>query len=230
MMKDFIMPTLKTLLQDGGRNLSEFESKKVLASYNIPVTNEMILSDAGDLQEAVKKIGYPMVLKACSSEILHKTEKGLVHTGITNLDEAKSAYDFIIEGMEKTGGDVLAQEMIKGKRELVVGLIRDPQFGPCVMFGLGGIFTEVLKDVSFRVAPVSRGDALDLMEDIRGKKILDSFRGMPPVDRDLLADIITAVGKIGIDHDMVQEIDINPLIISEGKPIAVDAAIILKNK
>ncbi len=224
------MSTLTTLLQNGGRNLSEYESKKVLASYNIPVTHEMILRDAGDLQEAVKKIGYPMVLKACSSEIIHKTEKGLVHTGITNLDEAKAAYDFIVNGMKATGGDVLAQEMIKGKRELVVGLVRDPQFGPCVMFGLGGIFTEVLKDVSFRVAPVSRGDALDLMEDIRGKKILDSFRGMPPVDRDRLADIITAVGKIGIDHDMVQEIDINPLIISEGKPIAVDASIILKNQ
>lgn len=224
------MSTLKTLLQDGGRNLSEYESKKVLASYNIPVTNEMILRNAGDLQDAARKIGYPMVLKACSSEIVHKTEKGLVHTGITNLNEAKSAYNSIIEGMEKTGGNVLAQEMIQGKRELVVGLVRDPQFGPCVMFGLGGIFTEVLKDVSFRVAPVSRSDALDLMEDIRGKKILDSFRGMPPVDRDLLADIITAVGKIGIDHDMVQEIDINPLIISEGKPIAVDAAIILKNQ
>ncbi|MBW1899788.1 MAG: acetate--CoA ligase family protein [Deltaproteobacteria bacterium] len=222
------MSTLKTLLQDGGRNLSEYESKKVLASYNIPVTNEMILSDAGDLKEAAAKIGYPMVLKACSSEIVHKTEKGLVQTGITNLNEAKSAYDFIIDGMKKTGGNVLAQEMIKGKRELVVGLVRDPQFGPCVMFGLGGIFTEVLEDVSFRVAPVSRSEALALMEDIRGKKILDSFRGMPPVDRDLLADLITAVGKIGLDHDMVQEIDINPLIISKGKPIAVDAAIILK--
>ena len=222
------MPTLKTLLQNGGRNLSEYESKKVLASYNIPVTNEMILSGAGDLQEAAAKIGYPMVLKACSSEIVHKTEMELVQTGITNLNEAKSAYDFIIEGMKKTGGNVLAQEMIKGKRELVVGLVHDPQFGPCVMFGLGGIFTEVLKDVSFRVAPVSRSEALDLMEDIRGKKILDSFRGMPPVNRDLLADIITAVGKIGLDHDMVQEIDINPLILSKGEPIAVDAAIIMK--
>jgi len=224
------MSTLKTLLQDGGRNLSEYESKKVLASYNIPITNEIILSDAGDLQKAVREIGYPMVLKACSSELVHKTEKGLVHTGITDLDEAKSAYDLLVEGMGKTGVHVLAQEMIKGKRELVVGLVRDPQFGPCVMFGLGGIFTEVLKDVSFRVAPVSRSDALDLMEDIRGKKILDSFRGMPPVDRNLLADIITAVGKIGIDHDMVLEIDVNPLIISKGKPIAVDAAIILKNQ
>jgi acetyl-CoA synthetase (ADP-forming) len=222
------MSTLKTLLQDGGRNLSEYESKKVLASYNIPVVNEVLLNDVGDLREAAGQIGFPMVLKACSPEIIHKTEKGLVQIGITNLNEAKSAYDFIIEGMEKTEGQVLAQKMVQGKRELVVGLIRDPQFGPCVMFGLGGIFTEVLEDVLFRIAPVSRSDAMDLMEDIRGKKILDSFRGMPPVDRDLLADIIIAVGKIGIDHDMVQEIDINPLIISEGKPIAVDAAIILK--
>jgi len=224
------MSMIKTLLQDGGRNLSEYESKKVLASYNIPVVNEMMLSNAGDLETAVKEIGFPMVLKACSPEIVHKTEKGLVQTGITNLNEAKSAYNFIIKGMQKTEGHVLAQKMIKGLRELVVGLVRDPQFGPCVMFGLGGIFTEVLEDVSFRVAPVSRSDAMDLMEDIRGKKILDSFRGMPPVDRDLLAEIITAVGKIGIDHNMVQEIDINPLIISEGKPIAVDATIILTKR
>jgi len=221
------MSTIKTLLQDGGRNLSEYESKQVLASYGIPVVHEILLADIGDLQAAAGKIGFPMVLKACSPEILHKTERGLVQTGIMNLKEAESAYDFILDGMRPSEGRVLAQEMIKGKRELVIGLIRDPQFGPCVMFGLGGIFTEVLEDVSFRVAPVSRGDAMDLMEDIRGKKILDSFRGMPPVDRDALADIITAVGKIGIDHDMVQEIDINPLIISGEKPIAVDAAIIL---
>jgi len=117
--------------------------------------------------------------------------------------------------------------MVKGERELVVGLTRDAQFGPCVMFGLGGIFTEILEDISFRVAPLSREDAMDMMESIRGKKILDAVRGKPPVDREALADILIAVGQIGMNYDQIREIDINPLKILDGKPIAVDALIVL---
>ena len=106
-------------------------------------------------------------------------------------------------------------------------MTRDPQFGPCVMFGLGGIFTEILKDVSFRVAPLTRRDAMDLMDDFKGKKILDAVRGMEAVDREVLADILIAVGQIGMEHDEIQEIDANPLKILNGKPVAVDALVVL---
>ncbi len=106
-------------------------------------------------------------------------------------------------------------------------MIRDPQFGPCVMFGLGGIFTEILKDITFRVTPLERRDAIELMDDIKGRKILDDVRGMKAVDRDALADILIAVGQIGIDNDDVKEIDINPLKIRDRDPIAVDALVIL---
>jgi acetyl-CoA synthetase (ADP-forming) len=118
--------------------------------------------------------------------------------------------------------------MIKGKRELVIGLIRDPQFGPCVMFGLGGIFTEILKDVSFRLAPLEKRDALEMMDEIKAHKILGSVRGMEPVDRDILSEMLINVGKIGVENDTIKEIDINPVIISGSSPIAVDALIVLE--
>ena len=119
--------------------------------------------------------------------------------------------------------------MVKGTRELVAGLVRDPQFGPAVMFGLGGIFTEILKDVSFRLAPLTKSNALDMMHEIKGHKILEAVRGMEKVDTDILADILINVGKIGLENEKIKEIDINPLIISGNKPIAVDALIILES-
>jgi acetyl-CoA synthetase (ADP-forming) len=122
---------------------------------------------------------------------------------------------------------VLVQEMVKGQRELVVGMTRDPQFGPCVMFGLGGIFTEILKDVSFRKAPLEKRDALEMMREIKGQKILDAVRGMEAANIDVLADILINVGKIGVENDKIKEIDINPIILSKGQPIAVDALVVV---
>ena len=129
-----------------------------------------------------------------------------------------------MDGAEKA---VLVQQMVKGQRELVVGLTRDPQFGPCVMFGLGGIFTEILEDTSFRVAPIEKQDALEMILEIKAHKILEAVRGMEPVDTDMLADILIAVGRLGIENEAVKEIDINPVIISTGKPVAVDALVVL---
>jgi len=118
--------------------------------------------------------------------------------------------------------------MVAGDRELVAGLVRDPQFGPSVLFGLGGIYTEALEDVAFRVAPLSRWDAFQMMDELRGRKLLDAFRGMPPVDREALANILITLGTIGLENPAIREIDINPLKIrADGQPIAVDALIIL---
>jgi len=142
--------------------------------------------------------------------------------------EARDAFNNIMAGMNGSHGSILVQEMIKGKRELVIGLIRDPQFGPCVMFGLGGIFTEILKDVSFRLAPLEKRDALEMMDEIKAHKILDAVRGMDAVDRDILSEILINVGKIGVENDTIKEIDINPVIISGSRPVAVDALIVLQ--
>jgi len=221
------MDVIKKAIEQGRKMLSEHESKKLLAAYGIPVTKERLARNVGELKQAASNIGYPMVLKGHSPSLAHKTEKGLIRVDIRNEQEAIEAFNEITENVENNEKAVLVQEMIKGQRELVVGLTRDPQFGPCVMFGLGGIFTEILKDISFRVAPLEKHDALEMMREIKGHKILDAVRGMPAADIDALADILIAVGRIGLENDDVKEIDINPLILQGSKPVAVDALVVL---
>jgi len=223
------MEIIERALKEGRNTLSEFESKQVLAAHGIPVTKEILVNDLKGLMDAARKIGYPLVLKGCSSDIAHKTEKGLIRVDIRNEGEAKSAFEEIVANMG-TGAGVLVQEMVKGQRELVIGLTRDPQFGPCVMFGLGGIFTEILKDISFRVAPLEKRDALDMMQEIRGHKILEAVRGMEAADLDMLSHILIKVGRIGLENETVKEIDINPVIISGNKPVAVDALVVLEEQ
>jgi len=223
------MKIIDEAVKSGRTALSEYESKKLLAQYSIPVTREILIESRESLMAAIKEIGYPIVLKGCSPEIAHKTEKDLIRVDIRNEDEALAAFKEIISGMKGSGNSVLVQEMVRGKRELVAGLTRDPQFGPCVMFGLGGIFTEVLNDVSFRVAPLEEFDALEMMREIRGHKILGAVRGMEPADMTMLANILIAIGKIGMENGKIAEIDINPLIITGNKAVAVDALIVLEN-
>jgi len=221
------MKIIEKALKERRTSLSEHEAKQVLATYQIPVTREILVNDVKDLINAAEEIGYPLVLKGCSPDIAHKTEKALIRVDIRNEKEARAAFEEIMTGMDEAEKAVLVQEMIKGQRELVVGLTRDPQFGPCVMFGLGGIFTEILKDISFRVAPLEERDALEMMREIRGQKILGAVRGMPAADVDMLAEILINVGRIGLENKQVKEIDINPVIISGSRPVAVDALIIL---
>jgi len=222
------MEILDKAHKEGRETLSEYESKIVLASYDIPVTHEIIIQKNDDVISAAHELGYPVVMKGCSPEITHKTEKGLIRTDIRDDKEALDAFNDIMAGMNGNHGSILIQEMIKGKRELVIGLIRDPQFGPCVMFGLGGIFTEILKDVSFRLAPLEKRDTLEMMDEIKAHKILDAVRGMEPVDRELLSKMLINVGRIGVENDVIKEIDINPVIISGRRPVAVDALIVLQ--
>ena len=222
------MKIIETALEQGRHMLSEYESKKVLASYQIPVTKEIEVDSVDDLVKATQDIGYPVVLKGCASEIAHKTEKDLIQVDIRNDDEARIAFEKIKAGLNGREATVLVQEMVKGQRELVIGLTRDAQFGPCVMFGLGGIFTEILKDISFRVAPLEKSDALEMMQEIKGHKILGAVRGMEAADLDQLCEILIRVGQIGLDHEEIKEVDINPVILAKGKPVAVDALIVLE--
>ena len=223
------MDIVQTALKKGQKSLSEYDSKRLLSSYGIPVVKEKLAQSRAAAVKTAKEIGLPVVLKGCSPEIAHKTEKKLIEVDLRTLKEVERAYDAIVERVGQTPLDgVLVQEMVKGSRELVVGMIRDAQFGPCVMFGLGGIFTEVLKDVSFRIAPLEKRDALEMAGEIKSAKILGAFRGMPPVDMDLLVSMLINMGKLGLDLDAVKEVDVNPLIISGSRPVAVDALVVLE--
>jgi acetyl-CoA synthetase (ADP-forming) len=212
---------------EGRTSLSEYEAKQVLSSYGVPVSREVLVEKRGDLEEALSAIGYPLVMKACSADITHKTEKNLIRVDIRGREEADTAYDQISSGMKGAEGGVLVQQMVAGKRELVAGMTRDPQFGACVMFGLGGIFTEILEDIVFRKAPIDMAEALRMMQEIRGRRILDAVRGMEAADTKELAAILVRVGEIALENENVAEIDINPLILCGAKPVAVDALIVL---
>jgi acetate---CoA ligase (ADP-forming) subunit beta len=228
MKNDKATKIIDKALKQGRKTLSEYEAKLVLAAYDMPITKEILVKDKDHLEKAIQKIGFPLVMKGCSADIAHKTEKGLIHVEIRTSTEAKQAFREIMIGMDGFEGDVLMQEMIKGRRELVMGLTRDPQFGPCAMFGLGGIFTEILKDISFRRAPLEVRDAQEMMQEIRGHKILDAIRGMEAADKKLLAHMLINIGRIGLEIPEISEIDLNPVIISGSRPVIVDALIILK--
>jgi acetate---CoA ligase (ADP-forming) subunit beta len=216
-------------VKNGQKNLSEHQSKLFLKAYGIPITREEMAANPDEAVKIAKSMGFPVVLKGESPELTHKTEMNVIELNLSSEEEVRKAYDRIMGTGVVPKGGILVQEMIKGQRELVVGLSRDPQFGPCVMFGLGGIYTEILRDVSFRVAPLTEFDAMQMMDEIKARKILDEFRGKPAVNRSVLAKALIAVGQIGLEHDEVKELDINPLIIAGDKPVAVDALVILGN-
>ncbi len=221
-MKEIIDDAVKR----GMKTLSEYDSKKVIASAGVPVTREKLARSREEALRFAGEIGYPVVLKGCSADAAHKTEMGLVKLKLGGPDEVGAAYDEITgKGLDLDG--VLVQEMIRGDREFVIGMSRDPQFGPCVMFGIGGIFTEVIKDVTFRVAPLTELDAEEMIDEIRMKKLLGEFRGSPAVDRTALVRALVGIGEIGYGNDRIAEIDINPVIIDGGRPVAVDALVVL---
>ena len=227
MNKDQALQLIETARKEGRKTLSEYEAKQVLAAWGIPVTREVLVEDRAALAGALNAIGFPLVMKGCAAEIAHKTEKNLVRVDIRGEAEAVAAFDEIMAGLDGKGG-VLVQEMIGGRRELVMGLTRDPQFGACVMFGLGGIFTEILKDISFRKAPLERHDAMEMMGDIKGHKILEAVRGMPAAYTGTLADMLIRIGQIGVEIEAVAEIDLNPVILDGARPVAVDALIVVQ--
>jgi acetyl-CoA synthetase (ADP-forming) len=212
----------------GQHALAEHEAKQVLALYGLPVTREVLVATRAEVGPAAAAIGYPVALKASSPDIPHKTERGLVRLGLADETAVLAAFDALAPAVSGLPGGSLVQEMVTGSRELAMGLVRDPDFGPCVMFGLGGILTEALGDAVFRRAPLQPADALDMMDEIRGRRILDAVRGMPAADCGLLAQMLLGLGQIGLDHPAVQEIDVNPVILAGARPVAVDALVVLR--
>lgn len=222
------MQLIDEALKRGLRQLSEYESKLLLKEFEIPVVKERLVNSIEEAKLFAESIGYPVVLKINSPWIGHKTEKGLVITNIVDEEDLVLKWQVLLERhTPKDQEGILIQEMVEGKRELAMGLTRDPQFGPCVMFGLGGIFLEILNDVTFRVAPLEERDAGEMLEEIRAKKILSNIRGMPEADRATLSKMLITIGEIGLRFDKIKEIDLNPVILKGSQPVVVDALVVL---
>ncbi len=215
------------IMPDNKTALSENASKTVLNQYGIPVVSESVVTDADSAVAAAEQYGYPVVIKGMGAELMHKTEAGIVHLNLSDKEAVKEA----CRKIKDTAGDalegLLVQPQIQGRREFVAGLFHDRVFGPVVMFGLGGIFTEALADVSFRVTPLTRADAEEMIDDIRSARMLGAFRGEKPANRQQLVDTLMGLSEIGQTETDISEVDINPLIVSpDGRVCAVDALVI----
>jgi acyl-CoA synthetase (NDP forming) len=215
-----------------GSALSEQESKALLAAYGIPVPKERVVTSASDAAKAAKRIGFPVVMKIVSADILHKSDLGLVAVGVRDEDDARRIYKRLVATAKKAApkasvDGVLIAEQVSGV-ETVVGVAQDQLFGPVIMFGLGGVFVEVLKDVTFRVPPFSKSDANAMLDELAGAAMLKGVRGQLPVDRAALVDVLMKVQHLAVDLSAeVAELDINPLLAGPRGVVAADALVVL---
>lgn len=208
--------------------LTEAESKEILKQYGIPVVAEKVAATVEEAEETAGKMGYPVVLKGLGAKLTHKTEKGLVKLNLQSKVEVKKAAIYIKDAAGADLEGYLIQPMLEGKREFVAGLFQDEQFGPTIMFGLGGIFTEAIGDVVFRIAPLDDNEARKMIDELHAQKLLGAFRGENAPDKESLIKTLVGLSRIGMEVPDIKEIDINPLLINaQGKVTAVDALIVL---
>jgi acetyl-CoA synthetase (ADP-forming) len=207
--------------------LSEAESKALLARHGVPVPGEALATTPEEAADAAARIGYPVVVKLCGTAIAHKTERGLVKLGLRDAAAGRGAAADLLAAARAEDGDValLIAQMVSGTRELIAGFVRDDEFGPCVMLGIGGIFAEALGDVAFRLAPLDAVAAADLIDDLANQALLGAVRGEPAVDRAALARILLALAEVGEGDERIRSIDLNPLVVADGIPVAVDALV-----
>jgi acyl-CoA synthetase (NDP forming) len=213
-------------------NLLETESRALLSEYMIPLPEAMVASSAEKAAEAAKKIGYPLAMKIVSPDIIHKSDAGGIRLGLEDEADVKEAFNEIVRNAEKITSKekilgTLISPMVGRGQECIIGMIRDRQFGPVIMFGLGGIFVEVLKDVSFRVAPLADEDIDEMIREIKGYKILSGIRGEKPKDIDAIKDILAKLSQIASANPEINEIDLNPVIVHEKGASIVDSRVIL---
>jgi acetate---CoA ligase (ADP-forming) subunit beta len=219
--------------KEGRKVLLEPEAKAICIEYGIPVTKFKVASNEKDAVKFADEIGYPVVLKIVSQDIIHKSDAGGVMINLKNDSEVAAGYLKIIENSKcykpdaKIGG-VLVQEMAPQSTEVIVGAIKDPQFGQTVMFGLGGIFVEILKDVNFRIAPLTTEDAKEMITELKAYPLLKGFRNTPPADIDALIAILCRTSRLVMEHTEIKELDLNPVMAYQSGAKTVDARIILE--
>ncbi len=207
--------------------MSEAESKALLATHGVTVPDERVVADADGAVAAAEAIGFPVVAKLCGDAIAHKTERGLVRLGLRDADGVRAAATELLAAATPADGDVgvLVAPMLKGNRELIAGLSDDPQFGMTVMLGIGGVLAEAIADVAFRLVPITRVDAAEMIDDLETQPLLGEFRGEPAIDREKLVDVLVGLSDAAIAHPEIASADLNPLIVVDGVPIAVDALV-----
>jgi acetate---CoA ligase (ADP-forming) subunit beta len=212
--------------------LSEYESKELLREAGIPIPRERLIDTPDEAAEAAREVGLPVALKLCGRSIAHKTERDLVRLGLSSPDAVREAARDLLgrKGPGDFGARLLVGPMVRGRRELIAGLVRDAQFGPCVMLGIGGIFAEALSDVAFAAAPLAKHDAEELIGSLRFGSILKAFRGEPALERAGLVRILEGLAAIGVARPDVRSIDVNPLILCEGRPVVVDALVEIEER
>lgn len=225
---------IKTALKEGRKSLLEHEAKAFLKRFGIPMPESIVVNnvDEADVINAANMLGYPVVIKVISSGILHKTEAGGVRVGLNNEDELKDAFNEMRFQIANAYPDAelfgfLVEKMVKKGIEIIIGGVKDEQFGAAVMFGIGGIMVEIMKDVSFRLAPVTKEECLEMFQEIKAYPLLRGYRGYPSANLDIIADYLIKIGNIINETDNIKEIEINPLIAYHNTAIAVDVRILL---
>ncbi|MEM2943635.1 MAG: acetate--CoA ligase family protein [Methanomassiliicoccales archaeon] len=222
---------IRNVLDEGRTILLEHEAKAVLESYGIPSTKEILCKNVEEAIQAAELIGYPVVMKIVSPQIVHKTEFGGVKLNIRSTEDVKSSFEDMISRIKRTLGNfdfrgVLISETSRG-HELIVGSMKDPQFGQMIMLGTGGVNVEVFKDVSYRLAPVDEIDALEMLSELKGKRLLDGYRGMEKANIDAIVSMLINVSHILVDFSEIYEMDLNPVFANSKGVVVADARIIL---
>ena len=207
---------------------SESESRRIVENAGIPISRWKVASDPDEALNAAREIGFPSALKLNGPSIAHKTEQGFVKLNLKTEPDLLNAAKELLEN-EINDSNLIVTEMLSGSREVIAGVVRDPQFGPCVMFGFGGILAEAIADVEFRLAPIASDDARDLISSLKTTGLLEEFRGEEALDIDATIDLLIKLGELAEDEQILS-IDLNPLIIVDGLPIAADALVELKGE
>lgn len=212
--------------------LSEAESRRLVADHGVPVSPFVTGATTDEVVAALESdpaVVFPVVAKLCGRAIAHKTERGLVRLRIADHDALRTACDELLAEARPEDGavELLVSSMLDGNRELIAGLNDDPQFGMTVMVGVGGILAEAIRDVSFRLAPITAVDAAEMLDDLASQRLFDEFRGEPAADRGAIVDTLVALGRLGTDLRGLRSADLNPLILVDGRPVAVDALLVV---
>lgn len=210
--------------------LSEAASKALLAQYGVPCVADRVVATPDAAAVAATALGYPVVVKLSGDGIAHKTERGLVRLGIGDPERVAAAGRQLLAAARPEDGNVslLVAPMLSSTRELIVGLHDDPQFGRCVMVGIGGVLAEAVADVAFRLVPIDAHDAHEMLDDLAARAILGPVRAEPAVDRDAVVAILLGLSRLGVERPDIHSVDVNPLLVVDGSPIAVDALVELR--
>ena len=224
-----IAATINNYIKSGIKSLNEDQAKKIFKKLGLPVVQEIRLEAIEDIHGAAQTVGYPVVLKGIAKQMLHKTESGMVEVGISNSARLKESAQKMKSRAGESFEAFLVQPQIQGRREFTAGMFKDPQFGPVIMFGVGGVLTEALKDMILRLAPLTEADLDDMLDNLKANALLGSFRGEAAVNRAALKSVLRGLSDLAMTCPEIREIDINPLIINpDGSPVAVDGLMILE--